>query len=1350
MMWTSHAGGATITRITTKNMKKILFLFLLLITFLTDFAQIKMGDFPLLLGRGDSVYIPVIVGNANRRMYGVDLAYGKVDSITISNDSLYQYRKGTKLFVGMVNQGSGGAAIDSLDWSRLNGNIFGNTALQSEFNTKQNSITPGTAAQYFKGNFTLGNFEPDVRAITDSFYSPIGHQHQTSDIVGLGQYIRNQLHVSGSATYDPSTGNLVVSSGTGTGGTYNNVLSPLTANGDTIKLTAVPASILTGTKTHTFISDWNASVLALLSANGPVQYNSGTGNISLDTISGTGAATKLRLYKALDSSLRINPYSPLFTGSYNDPSWLSHFSYNKLLGIPPLADSLSKYAWTVYGPLHVAFNTTTALDTLYIDTATAVHAGVLLPVDFTKIQNAVPSARTLTINGVTYDLTQNRSWTIAGGSGSGGDTLLSQARDVLFSTLANNNGLVFNGVKWTNQPLTPISFTSVRLTDVIAPDGSGGLKNVPAIVFDTTGAAYHKYAVWDTASKGLVLISLPANPTINITGDITGSGTPNIAATLASILTPGACTNCNVTFDAKGRATAYSNGSSGGATLSLPTNQIAVGTGSGVGSSANLMFNSAVLSLGNTTAASTATPLQFNMGGTYSNAGGASPKQRIYDDGTNYMGLGVSASQLDYIVSNSAYSHNFYIAGAKYFQITTAGAFTTGNENISANLTVQSLKSGNTPPATTGTKMMLVSDANGLVSFQTIPTGSGSGTLTNFSMTGAAALAFTVTNATTTPNVTTAWTSDNSHYVLGDGSVATKITNLNQLINGPNYLIGNQTIVLGGDLTGSGTTGITAALASIIAPSTCTNCNITYDAKGRITAASNGSAGTGGDGNNYPTAVSVSSLGAVTISRNGLTDITSAAASGTWGISVTGNAATATNATQLSSTPLSSAAHYWSVVPFVSSSGGMEAGQYIDLHNTTSDAGDYSVRIETNGTTGLKINGTPLLLVPATTGQIGKFLTTDLSGNLLWGGIGATNIINGYMNSFGAFTTLRPDSIYFASYASTTGTLSVSDNIGVMIRKLDGNQQLKANATGSNATGTWPIGISGNAATATSAAALSANLPVSKLNSGTGATTATFFTGGGTNGTWTNVLTNGSSTAGTAYLTFLPNDFGTGKPEFYFQKSTIASQWDLVLWDGATNNGTINFVSSALTWNGSPIITAATQTGEANVGQNLGTGTGVYAGKSGVNLQFNAIKGGIGTVAGQSGNDIIVQNNAFDQYFPWLTTTTTSTVTSSQTITLADNTVYNVEVIVVGYGGSGDDIGSTYKYVVKKIGGVATVTNTQIPQSPSGSLVSSFSGVQLSGGISSGNFVLTVFNGSYSNTINWKVIIKVTKVTTLS
>ena len=68
----------------------------------------------------------------------------------------------------------------------------------------------------------------------------------------------------------------------------------------------------------------------------------------------------------------------------------------------------------------VATGTTTPVITLNVPTASASNRGALSAADWTTFNNKVPSSRTLTINGVSYDLSADRSWTISGGvTGSG-------------------------------------------------------------------------------------------------------------------------------------------------------------------------------------------------------------------------------------------------------------------------------------------------------------------------------------------------------------------------------------------------------------------------------------------------------------------------------------------------------------------------------------------------------------------------------------------------------------------------------------------------------------------------------------------------------------------------------------------------------------------------------------------------------------------------------------------------------------------------------------------------------------------------------------------------------------------
>ena len=99
--------------------------------------------------------------------------------------------------------------------------------------------------------------------------------------------------------------------------------------------------------------------------------------------------------------------------------------------------------------------------------------------------------------------------------------------------------------------------------------------------------------------------------------------------------------------------------------------------------SGNVGINSSTpvsnLSIGTTTATSTATPITMDLGGTFSSSAGSNGKLKVWYDASSYMGLGVSSNQLDYIVSSSSYSHVWYQGGAEKMRL----AATSGNVAIS-------------------------------------------------------------------------------------------------------------------------------------------------------------------------------------------------------------------------------------------------------------------------------------------------------------------------------------------------------------------------------------------------------------------------------------------------------------------------------------------------------------------------------------------------------------------------------------------------------------------------------------------------------------------------------------------
>jgi len=145
-------------------------------------------------------------------------------------------------------------------------------------------------------------------------------------------------------------------------------------------------------------------------------------------------------------------------------------------------------------------------------------------------------------------------------------------------------------------------------------------------------------------------------------------------------------------------------------------------TGVGIGTT-NPGFS---LQLGNNTGASTATPQTINMGGTFSSTAGANAKLRLYFDGTNTFGFGVSSNQLDYVVPTAA-SHVWYIAGTERVRINTTGVglgtnnpgfrLQLGNNTGTSTATPETINMGGTFSSTAGAnaKLRLYWDATNVM-----------------------------------------------------------------------------------------------------------------------------------------------------------------------------------------------------------------------------------------------------------------------------------------------------------------------------------------------------------------------------------------------------------------------------------------------------------------------------------------------------------------------------------------------------------------------------------------------------------------------------------------------------------
>ena len=213
------------------------------------------------------------------------------------------------------------------------------------------------------------------------------------------------------------------------------------------------------------------------------------------------------------------------------------------------------------------------------------------------------------------------------------------------------------------------------------------------------------------------------------------------------------------------------------------------------------------VTFGNTTTSSTASPLNLNLGGTYSSTAGANPKLKLFDDGVNVYGHGVSAGSLDVVATTGA-AHNFYIGGTKYLGLTSTALTVTGNlvaTNVSGTNTGDETSSGMLTKLAAasggGTANFLRADGTWAA-----PAGSGSGTVNSVSVTTANGVSGSVATATTTPAITLTLGAVTPSSVAASGTIA------GSNLSGTNT--GDQTITLTGNVTGSGTGSFATTIAS--------------------------------------------------------------------------------------------------------------------------------------------------------------------------------------------------------------------------------------------------------------------------------------------------------------------------------------------------------------------------------------------------------------------------------------------------------------------------------------------------------------------------------------------------------